>query len=116
MLRNKAESMDTATVGEKFDLEKQAIQQGKAANQEREDVDSGARTLKPSDFKSRGADLRTVKALGDDLRSSDETFTNKLVENEGKSHDRIALPSEKIKEYEEEAKKALDKRTGNRYN
>jgi hypothetical protein len=116
MLRNQAESMDTGTVSEKYELEKQAIQKGKAANQEREDVDSGARTLKPSDFKSRGADLRTVKALGDDLRSSDETFTNDLVKNEGKSHDRIALPSEKIKEYEEEARKGLNKRTGNRYN
>ena len=116
MLRNKAESLDTGTVSEKYELEKQAIQQGKAANQHREDVDSGAHTLKPSDFKSRGADMRVVKALGDDLRSSDETFTNNLIANEGKSHDRMTLASEKIKELEEEARKGLNKRTGNRYN
>lgn len=114
--RNEAESLDTKTVGEKFELEKQAIQKGKEASQEREDVDSGAHTLKPSDFKSRGADLGVVKALGKDLRSSDETFTDNLVENEGKSHNRMTLASEKIKEYEEEARKGLNKRTGNRYN
>jgi hypothetical protein len=116
MLSNKAQSLDTGAMSEKYELEKQAIQQWKAANQEREGVDTGAQTLRPSDFKSRGADLKIVKSLGKDLRSSDETFTDNLVENEGKSHNQITLASDKIKEYEQEARKGLNKKTGNRFN
>lgn len=113
--RNQAGSLDSTTLSEKFSLEKEAIQHGKAANEMRDGVNTGANTLSPSDFKARGKDLKTVKALGGDLRSSDESFTTNLVENEGKSHNRMTLATEKITELEQKAKKGLNKKTGNRF-
>jgi len=107
LAHNKAQSMDTSKMGDKYDLERESIQHNKSAEEHREGVDSGANTLSPSDFKARGKDLRTLKKVGADLQASDASFTEGLGQNEEKSHNRFATASERIDGLKDEAYKKL---------
>jgi hypothetical protein len=107
LAHNKAQSMDTSKMGDKYDLERESIQHNKSAEEHREGVDSGANTLSPSDFKSRGKDLNTLKKVGADLQASDASFTEGLGQNEEKSHNRFATASERIDGLKDEAYKKL---------
>ena len=107
LAHNKAQSMDTSKMGDKYDLERESIQHNKSAEEHREGVDSGANTLSPSDFKGRGKDLRTLKKVGADLQASDASFTEGLGQNEEKSHNRFATASERIDGLKDEAYKKL---------
>ena len=109
LAHNKAQSMDTAGMGDKYDLERESIQSNKAAAEHREGVDSGANTLSPSDFKGRGKDLGKLKKVGADLKASDASFTEGLAQNEEKSHNRFATASERIDGVKDEAYKRLRK-------
>ena len=73
----------------------------------RDNVNTGAHTLSPSDFKARGKDINTVKAIGDKLNKSDASFTSKLTENEELSHNRMATVSERIDAKKDELKDKL---------
>jgi hypothetical protein len=106
--RNQAESLDSSTFDNKYKLEQEAYQHEKEANEFREGVDTGANTLSPSEFKARSKDLKTVRAIGEDLRRSDVSFTHNLEENEGKSHSRMSLVTEKIDELGHVAIEALN--------
>jgi hypothetical protein len=106
---NKAQSMDTAGMGDKYALEREGIQHNKAAAEHREGVDSGANTLSPSDFKGRGKDLGKLKKVGADLKASDASFTEGLGQNEEKSHNRFATATERIDGLKDEAYKKLRK-------
>lgn len=109
LAHNKAQSMDTAGMGDKFAMEREGIQHNKAAAEHREGVDSGANTLSPSDFKGRGKDLGKLKKVGTDLKASDASFTEGLTQNEEKSHNRFATVSERIDGVKDEAYKKLRK-------
>ena len=106
---NTAQSMDTSKFGEKYDLERKAIQGNASADQLRTGVNIGANTLLPSDFKTRSKDLSTVKGIGADLKASDASFTEQLVQNEDNSHNRLATVSERIDGLKDDAYKKLRK-------
>jgi hypothetical protein len=105
---NKAQSMDTSTTGEKYDLFNQSIQKRKDADKHREDVNEGTATLKPSDMKSRAKDMNLFKKLGDRMKDSDQAGTEKLIENEDQSHNRLQLPTEFVSEKANQANNLVD--------
>jgi hypothetical protein len=105
---NKAQSMDTSTTGEKYDLHTQSIEKRKNAEQHREAVNEGTATLKPSDMKSRAKDMNLFKKLGDRMKDSDQAGTEKLIENEDQSHNRLQLPTEFVSEKANQANNLVD--------
>ena len=111
LAENKAQSMDTTTTGEKYNLFNQAIQHRKDADKHREDVNEGNHTLKPSDFKTRGQDMKLLKGLGNRMKSSDQALTDSLIENEDQSHNRLQLPTEFTAEKANQANAWIDERT-----
>ncbi len=104
---NSAQSMDNSNFSSKHNLAKESIQHSDNASQMRDNVNTGAHTLSPSDFKARGKDINTVKAIGDKLNKSDASFTSKLTENEELSHNRMATVSERIDAKKDELKDKL---------
>jgi hypothetical protein len=59
-------------------------------------------------MKSRAKDMNLFKKRGDRMKDSDQAGTEKLIENEDQSHNRLQLPTEFVSEKANQANNLVD--------